>query len=221
MVFIFNEDENIYNGYIPDLTLYCEGETLESVYSCAEELIKYYFELAVKYDTEVPTPSPMETISEITGLSIKEISTALSKFKLSPHRLELIKTDKLTIIDDTYNASLDSVKNSLELLSKVDGRKVFIFADILELEEYGEGIHKDIGKIVLDNNLDVLITVGNLSKYTYEVVNNTKGECYYFENNDNLLKEIDNILKQDDTVLVKGSHGMKLIDVVNYLCKNK
>ena len=63
MVFIFNEDENIYNGYIPDLTLYCEGETLESVYSCAEELIKYYFELAVKYDTEVPSPSSMEAIS--------------------------------------------------------------------------------------------------------------------------------------------------------------
>ena len=63
MVFIFNEDENIYNGYIPDLTLYCEGETLESVYSCAEELIKYYFELAVKYDTEVPSPSTMEAVS--------------------------------------------------------------------------------------------------------------------------------------------------------------
>lgn len=63
MVFIFNEDENIYNGYIPDLTLYCEGETLESVYSCAEELIKYYFELAVKYDTEVPSPSSMEAVS--------------------------------------------------------------------------------------------------------------------------------------------------------------
>lgn len=63
MVFIFNEDENIYNGYIPDLTLYCEGETLESVYSCAEELIKYYFELAVKYDTEVPTPSTMDAVS--------------------------------------------------------------------------------------------------------------------------------------------------------------
>ena len=63
MVFIFNEDENIYNGYIPDLTLYCEGETLESVYSCAEELIKYYFELAVKYDTEVPSPTTMDAVS--------------------------------------------------------------------------------------------------------------------------------------------------------------
>lgn len=75
MVFIFNEDAGLYNGYIPDLTLYCEGETLESVYSCAEELIKYYFELATKYDTEVPTPSTMESISEKwTGYKVSLIS---------------------------------------------------------------------------------------------------------------------------------------------------
>ena len=75
MVFIFNEEAGMYNGYIPDLTLYCEGETLESVYACAEELIKYYFELATKYDTEVPTPSTMEAISQKwTGYKVSLIS---------------------------------------------------------------------------------------------------------------------------------------------------
>ncbi|MBR4419068.1 MAG: type II toxin-antitoxin system HicB family antitoxin [Clostridia bacterium] len=75
MVFIFNEDESVYNGYIPDLTLYCEGETLESVYASAEELIKYYFELAVKYDTEIPTPSPMEEVSQKwTGYKVSLIT---------------------------------------------------------------------------------------------------------------------------------------------------
>ena len=42
-------------------------------------------------------------------------------------------------------------------------------------------------------------------------------ECYCFENNKLLLDKINQILKEDDTVLVKGSHGMKLIDVVNHL----
>ena len=75
MVFIFNEDENIYNGYIPDLTLYCEGETLESVYSCAEEVIKYYFELATNYDTEVATPSTLEEITKKwTGYKVSLIT---------------------------------------------------------------------------------------------------------------------------------------------------
>ena len=60
------------------------------------------------------------------GISSDEIKNALKNFKLTSHRLELINAGKIKIIDDTYNASLDSVKNSLELLSKVDNRKVFI-----------------------------------------------------------------------------------------------
>lgn len=64
MVFVMNEESGLYNGYIPDLTLYCEGETVESVYAVAEELIEYYFQLAEKHDTEVPTPSSLDIISD-------------------------------------------------------------------------------------------------------------------------------------------------------------
>lgn len=151
------------------------------------------------------------------GISSDEIKVALRNFKLTPHRMELIDTDKLRIIDDTYNASLDSVKNALEMLGKIDGRRVFIFGDILELDGYGVDIHKEIGETVIKNKLDVLIAVGDLSKYTFEVVNGNIDECYYFKNNDELLSNIDNILNDGDTVLVKGSHGMKLVDIVNYL----
>ena len=151
------------------------------------------------------------------GMTLDEISDSLREFKLSPHRLELIKTKKVNIIDDTYNASLDSVKNSLELLSKVDDRRVFIFADILELDDYGEEIHKEIGNIIIQNNIDVFIGVGNLSRFTYDVVKNIGIEAYYYENNDLLIENIGWILKEYDMVLVKGSHGMKLIDIVTYL----
>ena len=151
------------------------------------------------------------------GISSDEIKVALKNFKLTPHRMELINTSKFKIIDDTYNASLDSVKNALEMLGKIDGRRVFVFGDILELDEYGVDIHKEIGEIVIKNKLDVLITVGNLSKYTFEVANGNIDECYYFKNNDDLLSDIDNILNNRDTVLIKGSHGMKLVDIVNYL----
>lgn len=75
MVFIYNEDAKVYNGYIPDLTLYCEGETLEVVYACAEELIQYYFELATQHDTEVPAPSTLEEITQKwTGYKVSLIS---------------------------------------------------------------------------------------------------------------------------------------------------
>jgi len=159
-------------------------------------------------------------VCEKLGMTFDEINNAINKFKLSPHRLELIKTDVYTIIDDTYNASFDSVKNSLDLLSKVKNRKVFIFADILELDTFGEDIHRDIGKVVIDNKIDVLITVGTLSKYTHDVVSKNSNLCYHYENNDLLIKDINKIIKEEDMILIKGSHGMNLIEIVDYL-KNK
>ena len=146
-----------------------------------------------------------------------KIVEALENFKLTPHRLELIEHKDYRIIDDTYNASLDSVKNALEMLGKVDGRKVFIFGDILELDNYAKEIHEEIGKIIIDNKIDVLITVGENANYTYGVCYDANIESYHYDNNGEILKVIDKIIDIGDTVLVKGSHGMNLIEVVQHL----
>ena len=151
------------------------------------------------------------------GINDSKIIESLENFKLSPHRLELIKHQDYTIIDDTYNASLDSVNNSLSMLSKVYGRKVFIFGDILELDKYAEEIHKEIGKSVIDNKIDVLITVGTNAYHTYSLAYDNGIESYHFDNNDEMIKEIDKIIDIGDTILVKGSHGMNLIEVVEHL----
>lgn len=154
------------------------------------------------------------------GISTYDIEDALENIILTPHRLEVIKNNDITIIDDTYNASLDSVKNAAELLNKVSSRKVFIFADILELDDYSEEIHKEIGKIFLENNIDLLLTVGSLTKYTHDVFKEKNKNCFHFNNNEELLKEINTLLKKDDIILIKGSHSMNLIEIVDYL-KNK
>lgn len=155
------------------------------------------------------------------GVPIQDIEDALENLKLTPHRLEVIKHPNYTLIDDTYNASLDSVKNATELLNRVkDHRRVFIFADILELDAYGENIHTEIGQIMLDNNIDLLITVGNLSKYTHEVFKSQNNNTHHFDNNQQLLTNIKSLINNDDLILIKGSHSMNLIEVVNYLKNN-
>ena len=146
-----------------------------------------------------------------------KIINALESFKLTPHRLELIEHKDYQIIDDTYNASLDSVNNALEMLGKVNGRKVFIFGDILELDSYAKDIHEEVGKLVINNKIDVLITVGENAYYTYSVSYDHGIESYHYKNNQEMLKEIDKIIDIGDTILVKGSHGMNLIEVVEHL----
>ena len=151
------------------------------------------------------------------GISDDKIIKALENFKLTPHRLELIEHKDYCIIDDTYNASLDSVNNALDMLGKVNGRKVFVFGDILELDNYAEDIHKEIGKSVINNKIDVLITVGENAYHTYSVAYDNGIESYHYDNNDDMLKEIDNIIDIGDTILVKASHGMNLTQIVEHL----
>lgn len=196
---------------------YMAKEIIERAFSSSFSVNGEFFDLPIGSRAFIYNSLFACAVGVKLGLTLDDISDALREFKLTPHRLELIKTGKINIIDDTYNASLDSVKNALQLLSKVDNRKVFIFGDILELDNYGEDIHRKIGNIVVDNNIDVLITVGSLSKYTYDVVSDLGKECYYFENNDKLIQNVNRILNDDDTVLVKGSHSMKLVDIVTYL----
>lgn len=151
------------------------------------------------------------------GIDEESIVNALENFKLTPHRLELTELKRYRIIDDTYNASLDSVNNALEMLGKVTSRKVFIFGDILELDEYAKDIHKEIGKIIFNNKIDVVITVGVNSRYTYNTCQNEGIESYHFDSNKDMIKELNNIISDGDTILVKGSHGMNLIEAVEYL----
>lgn len=151
------------------------------------------------------------------GIAQNDIVKALESFKLTEHRLELIEHKDYRIIDDTYNASLDSVNNALEMLGKVNGRKVFVFGDILELDNYAKDIHEKIGESVINNKIDVLITVGENAYYTYSIAYDNNIESYHYENNDDMLKEIDKIIDIGDTILVKGSHGMNLIQIVEHL----
>ena len=151
------------------------------------------------------------------GITDEKIIKALESFKLTPHRLELIEHKDYRIIDDTYNASLDSVNNALSMLGKVKGRKVFVFGDILELDEFAKDIHKEIGKRIIENEIDVLITVGKETYNTYSICYDKGIESYHYDNNEDMLKEIDKIIDIGDTILVKGSHGMRLNEIVEHL----
>ena len=159
---------------------------------------------------------------KILGIDNKNIIKAISNFKLSEHRLEK-KTSKsgITIIDDTYNANQDSMINALTLLSKVKNkRRVAILGDILELGDYSQEIHKNIGKVINPNSLDILITIGNNSKYIKEeALNNNfnKNNIYSYKDYKEAIDNIINIINNKDIVLLKASHGMNLVKIVDEL----
>ena len=87
----------------------------------------------------------------------------------------------------------------------------------MELDEYAKEIHHKVGESVINNKIDVLITVGENAKETYNVGYDAGIKAYHYDSNEEMIKEIDYIIEHDDVILVKGSHGMHLTEVVEYL----
>ena len=136
-------------------------------------------------------------------------------------RLEIVKIlNNITLIDDSYNASYESVKTALSYLSKYNERKIVILADILELGNKSKDIHKKIGKLIHSYKVDILITIGKYSKLINKIAKKfgmNKSNMKHFKNEEKSRIFIKNILKDNDVILVKGSNGMKLSNLVEYL----
>ncbi len=161
-------------------------------------------------------------VGDMLGIDKDRIKEGISEFKLSSNRLEKkVNSNGVVIIDDTYNANYDSMRSSLELLGRVkDKRKIAIIGDMLELGNYTEELHKNIGDVVIDNKIDVLITVGEYSKYIVDRVIElgfSKDNIYSYDKEEEIDRSLLNKFDKEDIVLIKGSHGMNLINVVNRL----
>lgn len=158
-------------------------------------------------------------VGDLCKIDPARIKRGIMNFSLA-NRLEYKKHfSGATLIDDTYNASLDSIKSSLELLCKEKAtRRGAVIGDVLELGEYSKDIHREIGKALLASHLDFIVTVGEETLYTDEVL---KEEGY--QNIKHFAKEVDTyeyldmMLEKGDVVLFKGSHGMNLKNIIHHL----
>lgn len=157
------------------------------------------------------------------GISIDKIKYGIKNFSLTKNRLDIkVNKDNIVIIDDTYNASYDSIKVALEILSnRKEKRKIAMLGDILELGDYSKEIHISLASLVMKSDIDILITVGKDIKYLTNELNKLgyKNKIYSFDKYDDTYNLLDNLLKSGDVILLKASHGIKLNEVVNHLMK--
>lgn len=156
------------------------------------------------------------------GLMNIEIKDGIESCEPVGGRNHIIEKNDMVILDDCYNANPISMKSGIDVLKMSMGRKVAILGDMGELGEDEVKHHKEIGFYVAKEEIDVLIAVGPLSKYLAEAaksVKNTKTKVYYFQEKEELLKEIHNILEKEDTILIKASHFMGFETIVQELSK--
>ena len=186
-----------------------------------------------KIDIEVPVSGKhfvynamcASLIGKILNINNEKIQKGIKEFELTKKRMDVIKLkDDITIINDSYNASYESMKASLEYLSKLNGkRKIAVLGDMFELGDYSEKLHRKVGKEVVKNNIDILICCGDNSKFIIEEAENLgiRNDNIYYENDINMVAErLRKILTKDDVVLLKASNAMKFFDIVEKIQKD-
>lgn len=161
-------------------------------------------------------------VGKVFGLTDYEIKSGIEQLLPISGRNNIIDIGNITVIDDCYNANPVSMKASIDVLSYATGRKIAILGDMFELGDNEEMYHSEIGKYLLNKNIDIIILVGKLSKYAYQILYDNlekHDNLFYYDNLDNMLLSLNNIIKPDDTLLVKASHGMNFYKIIEYLQK--
>jgi len=152
---------------------------------------------------------------DTVGVGIEVICDKFMDFKLPPMRMEKQICGGIVVVNDGYNSNPSSMSSALDEFSQLitSGRKVLICGDMLELGNYAERLHKEVGAKVADANIDVLWAVGPLSRFVAEeaIANGMPREnILSCETSEEMCSFVASQLKKDDTVLIKGSRRMKL-----------
>ena len=165
---------------------------------------------------------PAFIIGKLLKVDEKDIKDAIASSVMLDHRLNSVSLkNNITLIDDTYNASFESVKVALQYVSKFDNkRKIAVLADILELGKQTKKIHQKIADELVKNNIDFVITIGKYSKIIKHKLKHLrikKANLKHFKNEQKARKYVKELLKEDDVILIKGSNKTGLINLVEYL----
>lgn len=172
------------------------------------------------------------TVGLELGVSPEAIREGLQLFRPEKMRMNVLHVDGgIRLIDDTYNASPQSVEAALGVLKDLGAgsRKIAVLGDMLELGDWSRKAHRHIGSVIYDNSIDYLVTLGEQAKHVADGATEAGMDPHdisSFYDIDELNKFLGTLVQKGDIILVKGSRGMKMEQIVEFLkgvrtCRDK
>ena len=172
-----------------------------------------YIELTVPGKHNVCNAVAAATIALEFGANLNDIRLGLLDMSPVQGRMNLHQlSETFKLIDDTYNANVESIKAATDLLSSYPGRRVLILGDMGELGAEARGYHQEVGEYAKACNIDNLLTIGVLSQSTADAFNGQ-----HFSEREQLMRCLISLLENEHnniSILVKGSRSARMENVV-------
>ena len=171
----------------------------------------------------VHTALAAASVGLLENLAWDEILRGLRDIAAQLRLIAVPAENGATILDDTYNASPASSLAALKLLAELDGRKIVVLGDMLELGAEELSGHQVVGGRAAQV-VDVLIAVGARGKWIGEAARDaglSSEKIFFAEDNTHAIETLREVMRAGDLVLIKGSRGMRMEEIVNALaCAN-
>ncbi len=165
------------------------------------------------------------SVGKILKIENEKVIEGIKNFELTKKRMDITDlSNGIKIINDAYNASLESMQASLRYLANFkNNRKIAILGDMLELGDYTKKLHEQVGESIVQNKIDLLITSGENAKYIAQkakTLGMEETQVYHLNDTQKIIKMLKEIVQPEDVLLFKASHGMKFFELAEEIQKN-
>jgi len=182
-----------------------------------------------EYNVHVPAPGVHNVYNALAALAAGHelgvpadlLISGIAGYTPGSMRLNILKSNGLTVINDAYNASPQSVKAAIDVLNEIEAeRRIAVLGDMLELGSWSTVAHKETGAYVAGSRTDMIITVGQAAAHIAEGAMEAGfpgSGIVVLANNGEAIRYLQDIIREGDAILVKGSRGMMMEEIVNSL----
>ena len=159
-------------------------------------------------------------VGDFTGLSAAQIKRGLESSATPAQRMQIMQAGGLTIVNDAYNANPESMRAALRFLAMKEvpagGRRVAILGDMLELGANADQFHRELGEFLKTLAIQAVFAYGPRMRHLVEAVGHERW-ALHFNSKSELIAEAKQSLRPGDVLLLKGSRGMAMEEVIGNL----
>lgn len=207
------------------------GETADIQITGSKDLGEKGMEFSLKKDQEtgkfsvgcpgahnVMNGSLAVAVSLNLGMDMEQAAKGLKKYTAADMRLHIVSSRGIKIIDDSYNASPDSMKAALDVLASIKGtRRIAILGDMFELGEEEKDLHRRVGEYASQKSINVILSVGKNAEQISLAAKEGGITAFHFNNKEMLKSVLPQWVRKGDVILVKGSRGMEMDEIAKHL----
>ncbi|MGI3038092.1 UDP-N-acetylmuramoyl-tripeptide--D-alanyl-D-alanine ligase [Vibrio diabolicus] len=211
-VITFSQSNSTADYYASNIVMNAAGEASFNLHIAASSQ-EIELSLGIIGQHNVANAIAASIIALQMGATLEEVRTGLKHLNKVKGRVEVeALSEKIKLIDDSYNASVPAMKAAVDLLAAFPGQRWLILGNMAELGEESLALHRQVGEHAAPQKFEHVLTYGADAKVISELCQGIHFETHQ-EMIEYIKQHLDQAVPENHTILVKGANGARMFEV--------